>query len=94
MNFAAMRAGELLRFNFSRAPEFFFNCPAGIGQLERCADTDSERLEFATPALAYAYAVRRCRVHRRLSLFRTGAVLTRTAASRRQVVPLALGFVA
>jgi hypothetical protein len=35
MDFAAVRAGKLLRSNFGRTPEFFFNCLAGIGQLRR-----------------------------------------------------------
>ena len=35
MDFAAVGTGKLLQFNLGRAPEFFFNCLAGIGQLRR-----------------------------------------------------------
>src|SRR3954471_7594984 len=33
MNLAAVRTGELLRFNCGCLPELFFDCPPGIGEL-------------------------------------------------------------
>ena len=33
VNVATMRAGELLGFDFGRAPAFFFYGPSGVGQL-------------------------------------------------------------
>ena len=48
MDFATMRAGELLRFHFCRRPALFFHGASGIGQLGRGGTTYEQTFQAGT----------------------------------------------